>query len=84
MALQTREITMPTSKTQSLIDYIREKISSGDWPPGHQLPSRSDLMREHTVSLTVVRDAQKELVWSGELVSMPGVGYFVAEHHPIE
>jgi len=79
MVVQTREITMPSSKTQQLIDHMREKISSGEWPPGYRLPSRRELMREHGVSLTVVRDAQKELLFGGELVSVPSVGYFVPE-----
>lgn len=80
MGLRTREITMPpTSKTQGFIDYIRGKIASGEWPPGHQLPSRQDLMREHHVSLTVVRDAQNYLRAVGELLSVPSVGYFVPE-----
>jgi DNA-binding GntR family transcriptional regulator len=79
MVVPTREITMPTSKTQELINFIRAKIASGEWPPGHRLPSRPDLMREHGVSLTVVRDAQKELLLHGELVSVPAVGYYVPE-----
>ena len=79
MALRTREITMPTSKTQGFIDYIRGQISSGAWPPGRKLPSRIELMREHGVSLTVVRDAQNYLRAVGELVSIPGVGYYVPE-----
>lgn len=79
MVLRTREINVPTSKTQSLIDYMRAKIASGEWPPGHQLPSRADLMREHQLSITVVRDAQKHLLLLGELVSVPGVGYFVPD-----
>lgn len=79
MGLPTREIAVPASKTQTLIDYIRGKIATGEWPPGHQLPSRPELMREHEVSLTVVRDAQKELLLRGELVSVPSVGYFVPE-----
>lgn len=82
MALPTREITVPTSKTQGLIDHFRAQIASGAWPPGHQLPSRVDLMAEHRVSLTVVRDAQNYLRAVGELVSIPGVGYFVPENPP--
>lgn len=88
MVSPTREITMPTptSKTQALIDYFRAKIASGEWPPGYKLPSRPELMREHDVSLTVVRDAQSHLRTLGELVSVPAVGYFVPErpgrHHP--
>jgi len=80
MVVQTREITMPSSKTQQLIDYMRERIAGGEWPPGYRLPSRPELMREHGVSLTVVRDAQKELLIRGELVSVPSVGYFVPEN----
>jgi len=79
MSLPTREITVPTSKTQALIDYFRAQIASGAWPPGYQLPSRQTLMREHNVSITVVRDAQKYLLALGELVSVPGVGYYVPE-----
>lgn len=79
MVLLTREITMPTSKTGALIEHFRAKIASGEWPPGHRLPSRTELMREHGVSITVVRDAQKELLLRGELVSVPAVGYFVPE-----
>jgi DNA-binding FadR family transcriptional regulator len=68
----------PTSKTQALMDHIRGKIASGEWPPGHRLPSRPELMAEHGVSLTVVRDAQRTLLL-GELTSVPSVGYFVSE-----
>lgn len=78
MVLLTREITLPpTSKTQALIAHMRAKIASGEWPPGHKLPSRPQLMQEHGVSLTVVRDAQNELRLLGELESVPAVGYFV-------
>lgn len=81
MVLPTKEITvMPTSKTAALIAYIRGKIASGEWPAGHQLPSRIELMREHQLSITVVRDAQTYLRTLGELVSIPGVGYFVPDH----
>lgn len=79
MVLPTREITVPTSKTQALIDHIRARIASGEWPPGHRLPSRAELMREHEVSITVVRDAENYLRALGELVSVPAVGYFVPE-----
>lgn len=80
--LPTREITMPVSKTQQLIDHIRHQISTGAWPPGHRLPSRQALMAQHHVSLTVVRDAQNELRILGELESVPGIGYFVPDRPP--
>lgn len=82
MVLRTREIIVPTSKTQALIDFIRAKIASGEWPPGYRLPSRPELMQEHAVSLTVVRDAQNTLRLLGELESVPAVGYFVPERKP--
>lgn len=78
MVMRTREITLPpTSKTQALVAYMRAKIASGEWPAGYKLPSRPQLMLEHGVSLTVVRDAQNELRILGELTSVPAVGYFV-------
>lgn len=79
MVVRTREITLPTSKTQALIDYMRARIASGEWPPGYRLPSRPLLMAQHGVSLTVVRDAQNELRLLGELESVPSVGYFVPD-----
>jgi GntR family transcriptional regulator len=80
--LPTREITMPVSKTQQLIDHIRRQIATSAWPPGHRLPSRQALMAEFGVSLTVVRDAQNYLRAVGELESVPGIGYFVPQRPP--
>jgi GntR family transcriptional repressor for pyruvate dehydrogenase complex len=86
MVTLTRETSMttPMSKTDRLKAHVKEQITSGAWPPGHQLPSRRDLMAEHGVSLTVVRDAQRDLRAEGWLVSQGGVAYWVAENPPID
>lgn len=84
MVVLTREITMPPiSKRQALIDAFRSKIASGEWPPGHRLPSRPKLMAEYKVSITTLRSAQEYMRdVTHELESLPSVGYFVPERPP--
>jgi DNA-binding GntR family transcriptional regulator len=33
---------MYVPKFQAAVDYIVEKIDTGEWPPGHRLPSQTD------------------------------------------
>jgi GntR family transcriptional regulator len=65
------------TKVQRLIDDITAKIESGEWPPGHQLPTDSQLRAQYDVSQMTVRTAMERL---RHLVdSEPGKGRFVAE-----
>lgn len=68
--------TMPGhTKTQRLIDDITRRVESGEWPPGHQLPSDRDLRDEYDVSQMTVRTAMERL--RGLIESVPGKGRFV-------
>lgn len=70
--------TVPAyTKIQRLIDDISQKISSGEWPPGHQLPRDEDLRDQYDVSQMTVRTAMERL--RPQVVSVPGKGRFVAE-----
>lgn len=66
-------------------DYIRvmtdisRKIASGEWPPGHRLPSINKLAEHYGVSKTTIKDAQKILRIQGVLVGHQGKGVFVAK-----
>lgn len=58
---------------------LRERIASGDLPPGTKLPTTADLATEYGVGTTTVRQAVKLLQFTGELVGHQGVGVFVPE-----
>jgi len=61
---------------------IRDAIASGEWPPGHRVPSESQLVREMGVSRMTVNRALRELTADGLLLRVQGVGTFVAEQKP--
>lgn len=58
---------------------IRARIDSGEWPPGHQLPSTRDLCDEFGVSKGTVEWAVGWLSREGRLVGHSGKGRYVAE-----
>ncbi len=58
---------------------ITQRISRGEYPPGSQLPSESELSRELGVSRVTVREALRVLAEEGLLVKAQGRGTFVAE-----
>ncbi|WP_434742916.1 winged helix-turn-helix domain-containing protein [Micromonospora sp. SH-82] len=70
---------MPKQQYQVLADALREKIESGEWPPGTKLPSRAQLCKEYGVSDTVVGKAMMILRATGRTETLEGVGVFVAE-----
>lgn len=58
---------------------LREKIKSGELPPGAQLPTEMDLAEAFGVSRNVVREAIARLKLAGFIETMRGVGSFVAQ-----
>src|SRR5262245_44496025 len=58
---------------------ITQRISRGEYPPGSQLPSESELSRELGVSRVTVREALRVLAEEGLLVKAQGRGTFVSE-----
>lgn len=62
-----------------LIDALRERIGSGDWNAGDQIPSEPDLCESYSVSRTVVRQALRELELEGLIIRRKGKGTFIAE-----
>src|SRR5206468_12257954 len=59
---------------------IAQRISRGEYPPGSQLPSESELSRELGVSRVTVREALRVLAQENLLVKAQGRGTFVAEN----
>lgn len=59
--------------------YLNEKIESGIWPIGYQIPPESKLVEMFGVSRMTIRRAISELVNAGKLEARQGSGTFVAE-----
>lgn len=57
---------------------VEERIGSGEWPPGRQLPSERELCEEYGVSRITVRQALAALANAGRVARQQGVGTFVA------
>lgn len=64
-----------TTKIQRLIDDITQKIRSGEWPPGYQLPLDRELREQYDVSQMTIRTAMERL--HALVESFPGKGRFV-------
>ena len=60
---------------------LREKITSGEWLPGEQVPSLDDLSETYKVSRTTARRAVQLLITEGLIETRPRWGTFVAERH---
>lgn len=65
------------SASQRVVAGLKDKILAGDLPPGHKLPSESELIDEFGVSRTVVREAVTRLRAEGLVETFQGRGSFV-------
>lgn len=74
---------------QRVIEDIKAKISSGEWPPGERLPGPGALASRYSaewgisVSGPTVRRATDTLQALGWLVGRQGVAVSVADQPPI-
>lgn len=73
---------MPTYR-QQVADGIIAKIRSGEYPPGHKLPTRVELAAEYHCSVEPVIRAQEDLERAGWVETHQGRGVFVVENPPI-
>jgi GntR family transcriptional regulator len=62
-----------------LEELIRERIDSGEWPPGTLIPSERELSSTFELSRTTTRRALERLVRDGVLRKEPRRGTFVAD-----
>ena len=62
---------------QQIIDYMHEKIESGEYKPGDMLPSEASLCDEFGVSRITVRNAIQYLTDEGYIVKRHGKGSFI-------
>lgn len=57
---------------------IRALIASGEWPPGHQLPTVNALMAQYNCGTTAIRNAMLLLRSEGLIEGRQGKGVYVA------
>lgn len=58
--------------------FLKDGLAAGRWPPGHQMPSESDLVAQFKVSRMTVNRALRELQSEGWIQRTQGVGTFAA------
>ena len=70
------------SLAHDLLSVMEQRIRAGDYALGARVPTESELMLEHGVSRTVVREALSRLQQAGLVVTRHGIGSFVADQLP--
>ena len=68
----------PHTLHSQISQWLRERITTGDWPEHYRLPAEPDLARQLGVSRGTLRRAVRTLVGEGLLVQTRGRGTFVA------
>ena len=66
-----------TGATQSVLQYMKDKIESGEWKTGDKIPSENELAKALEVSRSTVRFAIQQFIAVGSMVSIHGKGTFV-------
>lgn len=67
--------------TQQLVEYMREKIQSGEWKVGQKIPSENDLAKKLNVSRASVHAAIQRFIALGMIKSEQGKGTFLCSDH---
>jgi len=62
-----------------VLNEIKDKIDSGEWVTGFQIPSTAQLCQQYNCSQTVIHQAVILLQHSGYITGVPGLGRFVAQ-----
>ncbi|WP_296256187.1 MULTISPECIES: FadR/GntR family transcriptional regulator [unclassified Pseudomonas] len=81
--MQTPTRTIPKRRQHNLatdlVTDLSQRILMGSIAPGEKLPSESEIVRQHGVSRTVVREAISKLQASGLVETHQGRGTFVLQ-----
>lgn len=64
---------------RQLAAILREKIQSGEYPPGRAIPSENRLMQEYGLARETVRKAIGVLADEGLVQAVQGRGVYVTE-----
>ncbi|GAA1570103.1 hypothetical protein ACIFOC_01365 [Leucobacter aridicollis] len=70
-------------KVREAHEFLRSRISTGEWPIGQLIPKEPELMDLIGVGRSTVREAVRSLTTLGMLEPVPGVGTFVRARTPV-
>jgi len=76
MTLPLRKVTA----TEAIVESLKERIRTGEFNPGDQLPSEQVMLKEYGVSRLTLREALARLAALGIIRVQHGKGAFVAEN----
>jgi DNA-binding GntR family transcriptional regulator len=74
----------PASYREQIAEKIRDKIRSGEWRPGQELPTTRELVAEFGVSKGTVEAAVDRLIATGWIRGHQGLRRYVADHPPVD
>ena len=69
----------PQVPYQAIADAMRARLDAGEWLPGEQLPSATQLGAQYNVSRTTAARAVRVLAAEGRVTVVRNWGAFVAE-----
>jgi DNA-binding FadR family transcriptional regulator len=64
-------------KAGEIISFILDRVSSGDWPTGHKIPTEKSLINQFSAARNTVRKALGKLENDGVILRQVGRGTFV-------
>jgi len=67
----------PRPAYQRVADDLRHAIATGTYQPGDQLPTLAELTTRYSIAVMTARDAIRQLVADGLVVSRQGKGAYV-------
>ncbi|GGO70636.1 GntR family transcriptional regulator [Nonomuraea cavernae] len=69
----------PVPPYRQIANALRERITSGDIPPGRRIPSMVELEAEYEVARDTIRKAVQVLKDEGLVETVSGMGVYVIE-----
>lgn len=69
--------TDPRPAYQRVADDLRHAIAAGTYQPGDQLPTLAELTTRYGIAVMTARDAIRQLVTDGLVISRQGKGAYV-------
>lgn len=82
--LAPRTMRKSRSLAVDLVETLQSRIKDGTYATGMRMPTEADIMAEHGVSRTVVREAISRLQQAKLVVTQHGIGSFVSQSLPEE
>jgi len=72
----------PLRQYERVKQFIVDRVMSGEWPPGHRVPTEQELVSILGVSRMTVHRALRELMADGLVRRKPGAGTHVSSERP--